>query len=72
MTAAPDGSPVELYAQLPETGEGDRIAEAVPAGCSILELGCGTGRITRPLVAERSYGVRSVNAQGLVVRDLRG
>jgi SAM-dependent methyltransferase len=41
---------VELYAQLPEMGEGEQIAEAVPAGGSILELGCGTGRITRQLV----------------------
>jgi hypothetical protein len=41
---------VELYAQLPAMGEGERIAETVPAGGSILELGCGTGRITRQLV----------------------
>jgi len=44
MSIAPDGSPVELYALLPELGEGDRVAEAVPGGGSILELGCGTGR----------------------------
>jgi SAM-dependent methyltransferase len=49
VSAAPDGSPVELYALLPELGEGARVAEAVPAGASILELGCGTGRITRQL-----------------------
>jgi SAM-dependent methyltransferase len=50
MSAAPDGSPVELYALLPEHGEGERVAQAVPAGGSILELGCGAGRITRQLV----------------------
>lgn len=50
VIAAPDGSPVELYALLPEMGEGERIAMAAPAGGSILELGCGTGRITRQLV----------------------
>ena len=50
MSAAPDGSPVELYALLPELGEGDLVARAVPAGGSVLELGCGTGRITRQLV----------------------
>lgn len=50
MNAAPDGSPVELYALLPEMGEGERVAEAVPAGGSVLELGCGTGRITRQLI----------------------
>lgn len=50
MSATPDGSPVELYALLPELGEGDLVARAVPAGGSVLELGCGTGRITRQLV----------------------
>ncbi|MGH3048790.1 MAG: class I SAM-dependent methyltransferase [Gaiellaceae bacterium] len=47
---APDGSPVELYALLPEQGEGEIVARAVPAGGSNLELGCGTGRMTRQLV----------------------
>lgn len=47
---APDGSPVELYLQLPSFGEADIIHAAVPAGAAILELGCGTGRITRELV----------------------
>lgn len=51
MSVAPDGSPVELYARLPELGEGEVVARAVPAGGSILELGCGTGRITRQLLA---------------------
>jgi len=40
MSVAPDGSPVELYALLRDLGEGDVVAEAVPAGASILELGC--------------------------------
>ena len=47
---APDGSPVELYALLPEQDEGEIVARAVPAGGSILELGCGVGRMTRQLV----------------------
>lgn len=60
MTAAPDGSPVELYALLPAVGEGELVAGAVPAGGSILELGCGTGRITRQLL-ERRFGVVAVD-----------
>ena len=47
---APDGSPVELYALLPALGEAELIHAAVPDGSEILELGCGTGRITRELV----------------------
>ena len=60
MGTAPDGSPVDVYALLPELGEGDRVAQAVPAGGSILELGCGTGRITRQLV-RLGYRVTAVD-----------
>jgi SAM-dependent methyltransferase len=60
MPVAPDGSPVELYALLPEMGEGDRVAQVVPAGASILELGCGTGRITRQLL-RLGYRVTAVD-----------
>jgi SAM-dependent methyltransferase len=48
---APDGSPVEVYRRLPPAGEAELIHAAVPAGASILELGCGPGRVTRGLVA---------------------
>jgi SAM-dependent methyltransferase len=36
---------------LPTFGEPEIVHAAVPAGASILELGCGTGRILRPLAA---------------------
>jgi len=62
VNAAPDGSPVDLYALLPERGEGTRVAEAVPSGGSILELGCGTGRITRQLV-RLGYRVTAVDEE---------
>jgi SAM-dependent methyltransferase len=45
----PDGCAVEFYALLPPMGEPEVVHAAVPAGASILELGCGTGRILRPL-----------------------
>ena len=45
----PDGCAVEFYALLPAMGEAPVVHAAVPAGASILELGCGTGRILRPL-----------------------
>src|SRR5215469_10475132 len=57
---APDGSPVELYARLPELGEGEVLASVVPAGASVLELGCGVGRITRQLV-RLGYRVTAVD-----------
>ena len=50
MDTAPDGNPVELYARLPELGEGEVVASVVPSGSSVLELGCGAGRITHQLV----------------------
>ncbi|GAA3582573.1 class I SAM-dependent methyltransferase [Kribbella ginsengisoli] len=48
---APDGSSVDLYVQVQPHGEDELINAAIAPGSSILELGCGTGRITRPLVA---------------------
>ena len=46
-----DGCPVEFYARLPAFGEAEVVHAAVPPGASVLELGCGTGRILRPLAA---------------------
>ena len=48
---APDGSPVAFYRRLPATGEPELIHATVPVGASILDLGCGPGRIAGPLVA---------------------
>ena len=50
MRTAPDGSPIDVYTRLPALGEGEIVAAALPPGASVLELGCGTGRITRQLV----------------------
>ena len=47
----PDGCAVDFYAQLPDFGEPTIVHDAVRPGASILELGCGTGRLTRPLAA---------------------
>ncbi|MFD4987950.1 class I SAM-dependent methyltransferase [Streptomyces sp. NPDC058372] len=56
----PDGCAVELYSRLPVGGEPDIIAAAVPAGAHILELGCGAGRMTHPLL-ERGFTVTAVD-----------
>jgi len=47
----PDGSAVDLYAMLPAGQDPQRIHAAVPDGASILELGAGTGRVTKELLA---------------------
>lgn len=47
----PDGSPVELYRLLPAMHEPALIHRAIPAGASVLDLGCGVGRITHALAA---------------------
>jgi SAM-dependent methyltransferase len=48
---APDGSPVAFYRRLPATGEPELIHAAIGAGTSVLDLGCGPGRIAGPLAA---------------------
>lgn len=50
-TITTDGCPVEIYAALPPHGEADIIHAALPPGATILELGCGTGRIADPLAS---------------------
>lgn len=60
MSIALDGSPVDLYALLPERGEGELVAAAMSPPASILELGCGTGRMTRQLV-RLGYAVTAVD-----------
>jgi SAM-dependent methyltransferase len=51
MDVAPDGSPVAFYARLPATGEPGLIHDVLPPGATILDLGCGVGRIAGPLAA---------------------
>jgi SAM-dependent methyltransferase len=47
----PDGCAVDFYARMTAMGEPEIVHGAIPPGSSVLELGCGTGRITHPLVA---------------------
>jgi len=55
-----DGCSVEFYRGQPYLGELDDIEHLLIAGESVLELGCGTGRITRVLLA-RGHAVTAVD-----------
>jgi SAM-dependent methyltransferase len=51
LLRAPDGSPVEAFALLP-AGPAPALIDAVlPRSASVLELGCGAGRLLQPLAA---------------------
>ncbi|MFD4693149.1 class I SAM-dependent methyltransferase [Streptomyces sp. NPDC058463] len=67
----PDGCAVELYARLSAGNEPDVIEAAVPAGASILELGCGAGRVTHPLV-ERGFAVTAVDESARMLDHIEG
>jgi SAM-dependent methyltransferase len=67
----PDGCAVELYARLPVGEEPDIIAAAVPPGARILELGCGVGRMTHPLL-ERGFRVTAVDESAEMLERVRG
>jgi len=71
MSVAPDGSPVEVYEQLPELGEGERVAEAIPPPATLLELGCGTGRVTRQLL-RGGYTVTAVDESPEMLARVHG
>lgn len=55
-----DGCSVELYLRTPYCGEVELFQPWIPPGSSVLELGCGVGRITRVLLA-RGYRVTAVD-----------
>jgi SAM-dependent methyltransferase len=57
---APDGSPVAFYRRLPATGEPELIHGLVAPGASVLDLGCGPGRIAGPL-ADLGHPVTGVD-----------
>ncbi|MEV4945917.1 class I SAM-dependent methyltransferase [Streptomyces sp. NPDC053755] len=66
----PDGCAVELYRRLAVGNEPDVIAAAVPPGATLLELGCGAGRVTGPLV-ERGFAVTAVDESAEMLAAVR-
>jgi len=55
-----DGCAVEVYLKLPYRGELELLAGHLPPRCSVLELGCGTGRLTRHLL-DKGHAVTAVD-----------
>jgi SAM-dependent methyltransferase len=62
---------VELYARLRAGDEPDLVAGQTPVGGSILELGCGAGRVTHPL-GERGFEVTAVDESAEMLALVRG
>ncbi|MFF1909283.1 class I SAM-dependent methyltransferase [Kitasatospora sp. NPDC058218] len=67
----PDGCAVEMYERLPVNGEPEVIEKAVPAGARVLELGCGVGRMTHPLL-DRGFAVTAVDESAEMLARVRG
>ena len=68
---APDGSPVEVFASLPPGRAPELISAAAGAGATILELGCGAGRITNELV-RRGHDLTAVDESADMLEHVRG
>jgi len=66
---AADGSPVDIYRALPRPAEADAIHDAIPAGATVLDLGCGTGRFARAL-AELGHEVTAVDHEPAMLEAL--
>jgi SAM-dependent methyltransferase len=67
----PDGCAVDFYALMPDFGEPAIVHEAAGAGASILELGCGAGRVTHPLLA-LGHPVVAVDESPEMLAHVRG
>ncbi|MGP3966317.1 class I SAM-dependent methyltransferase [Streptomyces sp. 6N223] len=71
MHTAPDGSPVALYRRLPERSDDAALLHRLlPEGGSVLDLGCGTGRLAEPL-ARLGHPVTGVDNEPEMLAHLR-
>lgn len=66
---ARDGSPVAVYLALPPHDALELVADQVPAGGSVLDLGCGVGRLANPL-ARRGLAVTGVDEHAVMLTHL--
>lgn len=67
----PDGCSVEFYARITAMGEPAIVHDAIRPGARILELGCGAGRVTHPLIA-LGHPVVAVDESPEMLAHVRG
>lgn len=67
----PDGCSVEVYRHLPGNGEPELIDSAIRPNSTILEFGCGTGRLANAL-AGMGHRVTGVDESAAMLSHLRG
>jgi SAM-dependent methyltransferase len=67
----PDGCAVDFYARITARGEPEIVHDAAGPRASVLELGCGAGRITHPLVA-LGHPVVAVDESPEMLAHVRG
>lgn len=66
---AADGSPVAVYLALPAEPEFTPVLSHLPAGASVLDLGCGVGRLANRL-ADRGHDVTAVDESAAMLRHV--
>lgn len=64
-----DGCAVDVYLKLPYRGELDLLVAQLSPQCSVLELGCGTGRLTQHLL-EKGHVVTAVDNSTEMLRHV--
>jgi SAM-dependent methyltransferase len=65
------GAPFDLYRILEPADEPELIHREAPEGATILDLGCGTGRITHPLI-RLGHRVTAVDFDERMLREIDG
>lgn len=66
-----DGSPVAVYLCAPPDDAAEVVASVAPPPARLLELGCGAGRTTRPLVG-LGYDVTAVDDHAAMLGHVTG
>ena len=64
-----DGCAVEVYLKLPYRGELETLAAHLPPRCSVLDLGCGTGRLAKRLL-DNGHAVTAVDNSPEMLRHV--